>query len=106
MLEKFAPVVYLNSAETSLPSSAEWYLQRTKLVDASGNVISNPASANISALGLAQSDYRLEMIDQTSRSGQGVDAPVYGFVRSLGDPVTAIDLTYWFFYPFKRECVR
>lgn len=100
LLQRFAPVVYLNSAETSYPSSTDWYLQCTTLVDGAGNVISNPTVNNLAALGLAQSDCRLELNDKKYRVGQGTAAPMYGHVRTLGDPLTAIDLTYWFFYPF------
>lgn len=100
LLKQFAPIVYLHSGETSCPSSAEWYLQYTKLIDGSNKVVSNPALTNLSALGSAPSTCRLELIDKRYRVGTGIDAPFYGQVRVIGDPLSAIDLTYWFFYPF------
>lgn len=104
LLMKFCPIVYLQSEETSMPSSVEWMLEHTDLHDSSGGLILSPVGsvAELMAVSGANKDWYLALRSDSDRDGQGPGAPFYATVRPIilnGQPV-GYDLLYWFFYPF------
>jgi len=104
LLRTYCPIVYLQSGETSMPSSVQWMLENTDLYDSSDNRVLSPVGSveNLMAEAGATKDWYLALRDEGDRNGQGPDAPFYGTVRpiTVNGQIVGYDLLYWFFYPF------
>jgi hypothetical protein len=118
LLQKWAPYYVFHPEEQNMPSSIEWYLQRTALWDANGNVIYSPVingttrtdSSCLQDTSLGQRKlWTLNILgddaqQQVTQAGDLSSAYCYAYVRPVFDPgsgaLMANDCTYWMFCPF------
>ena len=118
IIERHAPVIRFHPDEPYFPSSAEWYLARSLLIDgATGAVVARHPAATDLPRGPAAPDqlqrYWLTLDPALAgpalepelappddpRRGDLAEAPAY--VRALHDPAKGhTDLQFWMFYPF------
>ncbi|MDZ4411353.1 Vps62-related protein, partial [Bacillus cereus] len=107
LLKRFAPILYLHSEEKSWPSSIDWYLQRTRLVDETNKVIYEPVG-DVSKLDneiFKSSPFRLEIMDERTRLGVNptqYNVPIYATINKFTtDTYTSYyQLKYYYFFPF------
>jgi hypothetical protein len=112
LLQRFAPIVYLHPNDAYRPCSVEWYLQRTALYNAAGQVVYSPVidgTSRVDSSVLAdtrlneRAGWYLKILNNASRAGDLSTAKVYAYVRPVRDDngnVTAYDLVYSFLYAF------
>ena len=118
IIERHAPVIRFHPDEPYFPSSVEWYLARSLLIDgATGAVVARHPAATDLPRGPAAPDqlqrYWLTLDPALAgpalepelappvdpRRGDLAGAPAY--VRALHDPAKGhTDLQFWMFYPF------
>ena len=118
IIERHAPVIRFHPDEPYFPSSVEWYLARSLLIDgATGAVVARHPAATDLPKGPAAPDqlqrYWLTLDPALAgpalepelappddpRRGDLAGAPAY--VRALHDPAKGhTDLQFWMFYPF------
>ena len=118
IIERHAPVIRFHPDEPYFPSSVEWYLARSLLIDgATGAVVARHPAATDLPRGPAAPDqlqrYWLTLDPALAgpalepelappddpRRGDLAEAPAY--VRALHDPAKGhTDLQFWMFYPF------
>lgn len=112
LLAQWAPQFVFHPNEAHLPSSVDWYLERTSLEDSSSKVIYSPvidgnqrkdSSCLVDASLGQRRTWSLNVLDSASYSGDLRSARCYGYVRPVhdeGGDLVAQDLNYYVFYPF------
>src|ERR1700722_4816634 len=99
LVNKYAPVVYLNTSEEYLPASIDWFLPQVSLMDQNGKVVSTAVTEAVLA-SAAATDY-LSINDLASTTpGNLSSAPFYVRFTEVGDSSDQYDIEYWFFYAF------
>jgi len=109
LLQKYAPILYFHKEESSWPSTVEWYLERTKLVNNDRSV----ELENVSITDLAKEKYwtsspqyylKIKDVENTRKGqvsptiGSLSDISAYGSVINVESRYAQI--RYSFFYPF------
>jgi hypothetical protein len=116
LLQKWAPVYIFHPDEENMPSSIEWYLERTALWDGNDNVIYSPVingtrtdSSCLQDASLGERKlWTLNILgDQaqqtTTQAGNLSSAYCYAYLRPVLDAngvLLANDCAYWMFCPF------
>jgi hypothetical protein len=115
--QRFAPILVLHPAEPYLPTSVDWYIQRTNYFPGSGAML-QPGTWSFSGASGTQKvpagpDGYLSIPGDDSvtvfppgndvfavRQGSIADAKAYVHARPVPGRSDQIDLQYWFFYAF------
>lgn len=96
---RVAPIVYMHPDETFMPSSFEWYLRKTRYVDANGHDQGPLTPALVEQDSHGENGYLTYPWNDEIRKGDLGSAVCYAHVISRGDQA-GYDIQYWFFSPF------
>lgn len=113
LVAKYCPILYLHPTDVNMPSSVEWFLERSRVERWDGSkrrVLKERGEASWQDLLALQKDFNHKwihlMIEPEDRLGVSLenvdDVPLYVSVKQLEDTegiLHAIEITYMTFYP-------
>lgn len=98
LVKRFAPIIYFNTEEKYLMTSAEWFIERANLVN---NETKESVQATMNNLPIGKANenkFHLELHDSSVRGGDLSVAKAYVHAKIMDN--IYLDLQYWFLYAY------